>query len=206
MRTHHIKALVKYVEQGGTLETHDDIPDTIRDQLYAEERQGIEKRQKVPNPPNGSMLPSININVGPTQPCQVSNSSCDRPDTPTPISPVDLDTFGPIEVTVEEYTNWHLAKVSTENFKENIRRARDVVLENCLDLAQLHNPRFGPEFFGKKGVKIGVADRFVNDTKKWLKQRKRKRPTEEDGDYEVIVDKAGGALSYCIIVQYPVQS
>lgn len=34
-----MKALVKYVEQGGILETHDDVPDMIRDQLYAEERQ-----------------------------------------------------------------------------------------------------------------------------------------------------------------------
>lgn len=68
-----MKALVKHVEQGGILETHDDVPDAIRDQLYAEERQRIEKRQKAPNPPpSGSMLPSININVGPTQPCQVS--------------------------------------------------------------------------------------------------------------------------------------
>jgi hypothetical protein len=91
-------------------------------------------------------------------------------------------------VAVEEYTDWHLAKVSTENFKDNIRRARDVMLENCLDLAQLHNPRFGPEFLEKEGVKIGVTDRFVKDTKKWLKQRKRKRPTEEDADNEVIVD------------------
>jgi hypothetical protein len=88
---------------------------------------------------------------------------------------------------VEEYTDWHLAKVNTENFKKNIMRARDVMLENCLDLAQLHNPRFGPEFLEKEGVKIGVA-RFVNDTQKWLKQRKRKRPTVEDGDNEVIVD------------------
>jgi hypothetical protein len=51
MRTHHMKALVKHVEQGGILETHDDVPDMIRDQLYAEERQRIEKRQKATNPP-----------------------------------------------------------------------------------------------------------------------------------------------------------
>jgi hypothetical protein len=54
------------------------------------------------------------------------------------------------------------------------------MLENCLDLAQLHNPRFGPEFVEKEGVKTGVADSFVNDTQKWLKQRKRKRPTEKE--------------------------
>lgn len=33
MRTHHLKALVQYVKEGGILETHGDIPDTIQDQL-----------------------------------------------------------------------------------------------------------------------------------------------------------------------------
>jgi hypothetical protein len=45
LRTHHMRTLVKYVEQRGFIETHDDIPDTIRDELYAEERQRIEKQQ-----------------------------------------------------------------------------------------------------------------------------------------------------------------
>lgn len=105
LRTHHMKALVKYVEQGGTLETHGDVPNTIRDQLYAEERQQIEKRQKVPNPPpTGSMLPPININVGPTQSSQPSDDLRGR----TEIASFDQaysDIPGPIEVAVEQYTN-----------------------------------------------------------------------------------------------------
>jgi hypothetical protein len=31
--------LVTYVEKGGVLETHKDIPDEIRDELYIEEQQ-----------------------------------------------------------------------------------------------------------------------------------------------------------------------
>ena len=59
-----MKALVKYVEQEGALETHDDVPNTIRDQLYAKERQQIEKRQKAPNPPpTGSMLQSTSMSA-----------------------------------------------------------------------------------------------------------------------------------------------
>jgi len=96
----------------------------------------------------------------------------------------DSDIPWPIEVVMEEYTNWHLAKVSTNNFKDNIQKARDIVLDNCLDLGQLHNPRIGPDFFVKEGVKIGVAYRFVGDTKKWLKQCKRKRYTEDDRNFE----------------------
>lgn len=32
-----MKALVKYVEEGVILETHGDVPGSIRDQLFAEE-------------------------------------------------------------------------------------------------------------------------------------------------------------------------
>jgi hypothetical protein len=39
--------------------------------------------------------------------------------------------------------------------KDNIRMTRDVMLENCLDLAQLHNPRIGSQFLEKKGLKTG---------------------------------------------------
>lgn len=39
LRASHLTSLVKYVEQGGILETHDDVPGMVRDQLYAEEQQ-----------------------------------------------------------------------------------------------------------------------------------------------------------------------
>lgn len=38
-----MRTLVKYVEQCSIIETHDDIPDTVRNQLYAEEQQRNEK-------------------------------------------------------------------------------------------------------------------------------------------------------------------
>lgn len=36
LRTHHLESLIKHVQQGGDLETHDDVPEEIREQLYAE--------------------------------------------------------------------------------------------------------------------------------------------------------------------------
>lgn len=78
--------------------------------------------------------------------------------------PVRNDSIGIpslLYVAVEEYTNWHLSRVSAEMFKENIRQARDVTLENCLDLKQIYD-YIDPDFF-VKGVKIGVARRFVSD-------------------------------------------
>lgn len=49
-----------------------------------------------------------------------------------------------------------IAKVNTQNFKTNIRKAREVVLANCLDLSQLQNSKIGAEFLVREGVKIGL--------------------------------------------------
>ena len=46
LKTHHLKGLVQYVEQGGELCGHGDVPNTFRDQLYAEEQQHAERQQK----------------------------------------------------------------------------------------------------------------------------------------------------------------
>jgi hypothetical protein len=77
LRTHHLKAIIKYVEQGGILDTHDDVPDNVREQLYAEEHQRLLKANKSPNnlTTGSTTLPPININVLPTQSSQPLISS-----------------------------------------------------------------------------------------------------------------------------------
>ncbi|KAE8383892.1 hypothetical protein BDV26DRAFT_287305 [Aspergillus bertholletiae] len=157
LRTHHLKALVKYVEQGGIIETHDDIPNYIRDQLYAEDSQRRSKQNKTSKYLTaGSTLPQININVLPTQSSQPLVSSSWGPEATSRTTQSDfIDIPGPLEVVVEEYANWHLLQVDTESYKENIKKARDIALDNCLDLAQICEE--SPDFFVKQGVKIGVA-------------------------------------------------
>jgi len=39
--THHLKALINFVEEDHVLRSHDDVPDDIREQLFAEERQRL---------------------------------------------------------------------------------------------------------------------------------------------------------------------
>ena len=37
LKTHHLKSLMRHVEEGGILQIHDDVPGDIREQLYREE-------------------------------------------------------------------------------------------------------------------------------------------------------------------------
>ena len=171
LRTHHLKTIVKYVEKGGVLDTHDDVPDDVRKQLYDEERQRFSKENKSANSlTTGSTLPLTNINVLPTQSSQPLISSSWGTEATSMSDQADyVDIPGPLEAVVEEYANWHLSRVNSDSYKDNIKKARDIALENCLDLGQIRAEN--PEFFVKHGVKIGVARRFVSHTKLWLEER-----------------------------------
>jgi hypothetical protein len=37
LNTRHLKSLIMYVQDGHTLETHDDVPENVREELYSEE-------------------------------------------------------------------------------------------------------------------------------------------------------------------------
>ncbi|RYP19468.1 hypothetical protein DL765_003308 [Monosporascus sp. GIB2] len=61
LRTHHLKSLIKHVQQGGTLQTHDDVPGEVREQLYAEEQQDGERQRKRRGLSSLASCPPINI-------------------------------------------------------------------------------------------------------------------------------------------------
>jgi hypothetical protein len=44
LRTQHMKALVQFVEQGNALQNQDDVPEHIREQLFAEEQERLERQ------------------------------------------------------------------------------------------------------------------------------------------------------------------
>jgi hypothetical protein len=60
--------------------------------------------------------------------------------------------------------------MSNEAFRDNINKARDLTLENCLDLTQIYEDQ-DPDFFVKRGVKVGAARRFVHYIGLWVKRR-----------------------------------
>ena len=47
LNTQYLKSLIMYVQDGHTLQTHDDVPKEIREQLYAEEQQSRDELQSV---------------------------------------------------------------------------------------------------------------------------------------------------------------
>ena len=66
--THHFKDLVGFIERGCKLETHDDVLQSIRQELYDEEKKRRDRKSgKVAGSPNGSSTVTINILPGHAQ-------------------------------------------------------------------------------------------------------------------------------------------
>ncbi|KAJ5732372.1 hypothetical protein N7493_003853 [Penicillium malachiteum] len=102
-----IEKPVKYVEQGGVLETHDDIPDSLREQLYAEENERS-SRQKSHYAPSGPLCPPINITILPNQGSHpLLTDAIDAATPPSKIATPDiLEIPGFHDVAMEEYSDW----------------------------------------------------------------------------------------------------
>lgn len=177
LQSYHLRRLTKLVEAGQLdLDGHDDVPGEIREQLYAEERKRREKEQKSSKHVSSELGHSININLlsaQSPQPCAVSTPADGSPSLQHPVSesmgPIVFPNL-PLEVAVEEYSNWQKSRVISRNFKDNIAKACDVALANGLDLEQIYKD-ITPDFFVEHGVILGVSRRFVSDIRKWVEER-----------------------------------
>lgn len=175
LRTKHLKSLMRHVEQGYELKTHADVPEEVREQLYAEEQQGLERRQTAASK-SAATFPPINItNVLPGQPYHTPAGSvpAEIPVLDMPSTPVNrLDIPGLRDEAVEEYKAWQQSQVKYEIQKVEFQKACDAALEEGLDLEQIHKDQ-DYKFFIDKGVKRGIARRFVDDIENWAKRHKQ---------------------------------
>ena len=172
LKTHQLKSLIRHVEQGGQLRTHDDVPEDIRQQIYAEDQQRLERHQKATSNPS-SNLPPINItNVlpGPSHQAYMSTSPmADQISEPPPITPLTVP--GLRDAAVKEYCDWQQSQVGDLEWKAGFQKAYDVAMKHGLDLQQIYEDQ-DPSFFTTNGVMMGIARRFVSDIKYWVKQHK----------------------------------
>ncbi|CAG8162240.1 unnamed protein product [Penicillium nalgiovense] len=181
LKSHHIKRLITHVERGGVLEGHKDVPEVVRDELYREEqdRLGRDKHKGSHITGAGSAYPPININVSSSQsaPHGLDVSAPKAVDNSQTLSPLEIP--GLRDVAVKEYGEWQVSNVENDSLKSAFREVCDVMLENGLDLDQVYRDQ-DPHFFIEKGIKIGIARRFVEDIGKWVESVKKVLPILEN--------------------------
>ncbi|CAG8428374.1 unnamed protein product [Penicillium salamii] len=166
-----LESLVKYVQCGGLLQSHEDVPGMIREQIYRAERQRLDRPRSNNRPNAESSCPPITItNVLPAQAPQTAES----PALPSPengtasfVHMPELHVSGFLDVAVREYSTWQQSRLGDEELKAEVKRACDVALDDGLDLAQIDEDK-DPDYFTKRGVKWGIARRFVKDIRFWV--------------------------------------
>ncbi|KAJ6004704.1 hypothetical protein N7540_013073 [Penicillium herquei] len=181
LRTQTLKRLVTYAEKGGVLDTHKDVPDEIRDELYMEEQQRVEKtKRKTDNHfDGGTPYPPININVLSAHPpgLDVTASNADA-NLNGPAGRRLLKIPGFRDEAVKEYGEWLASTVSDVTLKAAFRQACDVTLSDGFDLEHIYKDQ-NPGFFVEKGVKPGIARIFVENILDWVENVKKAMPIFE---------------------------
>jgi hypothetical protein len=141
LRTHHLKALVGLVQQGHALKSHNDVPEDIREQLYAEEHKRREQQSATTSAPIPNFPPISITNVLPSQPYEspmarvaddIATASKQRSQR------FDLDIPGPRDAAVIAYSEWQQSNVVDETLKEEFRKACVATIEDGLDLEQVY--------------------------------------------------------------------
>lgn len=170
---HHLRSLVKSVQRGCKLETHEDVPQDIRTQLYAEEQQYSDRKRKRrdsgPYPTGPPMVINNYIPAYPGQAVTDSNMSVMDSVTRSSSASSSLSIPGLRDDAVEAYCVWHCSKVRRQDQKQQYELARDLTLDRGFDLELVHEDN-DAQFYIERGVLEGVARRFVRDVKAFLDQ------------------------------------
>lgn len=81
-----------YMQDSHTLQTHDDVPKDIQEELYAKEQQSYKRHQKSARTSTASQ-PPININVLPAPSCQTCHQVSSPARAPAPDMPSKYTTI-----------------------------------------------------------------------------------------------------------------
>jgi hypothetical protein len=140
------------------------VPDDVREQLYAEEQQDAERqRKRIASMVAG--LPPINItNVLPSQTTSSTEMVPSKPSSP-------LEIPGQLDIAVRKYSKWQCSRVTNKSLKMEYQKVYQLTLAEGLDLELIYEEQ-NAQFYIDKGIKIGIAQRFVRDIKRWAKQYK----------------------------------
>lgn len=160
-RSPHLERLIDYVDNGGSLEGHDDVPKDIRRDLVLESQTGRNSKKADNTPTAGGRYPLISINVLPAQTARASMVAGSPPRSSSPNDHPVLPR--PRGAAVKEYCKWLELQATEKAYKADFRRIREVMLESHLDLELvLEDP--DPSFFVKQGIKTGSpVDLFVTN-------------------------------------------
>lgn len=130
--TAHIRQLVAYMSEGNKFETQNDVPSSIRQQLYAKVDRRTTRRRTVGSSP--LVVPQDRVHM--ESPAATSGASYASPEhmltAPAPAgqsTPERLDIPGPHENAIHDYIQWQQGQSKSEAWIAHFAKACDVLLK-----------------------------------------------------------------------------
>ncbi|KAK7937487.1 uncharacterized protein PG986_014355 [Apiospora aurea] len=170
LRTPHLLRLSEHIRAGHSLETHDDVPQDVRDMLYLEDQQKMERQSK---PTQGQYPPITITNVIPGTTVGGSASSgsshaSSLAELGSAKPRTNLNMPGLLDDAVQEYCNWLGSRVARVDLKLEYQKICDITLKEGLDLELVYEAQ-DATLYEQKGIKMGAARRFVRDIPEWAR-------------------------------------
>jgi hypothetical protein len=163
-----IKEMIKYVDGDNTLRTlrtHDDVPEYIREMIYAEDRHKLDRKRKATTPPPAGLTP-VSIHNHLSEHSRILGPAEAKDSDPTPANRMlQFSIYGLRDVSVRRYVCWQQTRVEDERLKAEFQKMGQEILKRNYDLETIFEERdLG---FLKEKVEPGTIIRFIRDIPTW---------------------------------------
>ncbi|KAL7925297.1 hypothetical protein ACQKWADRAFT_283585 [Trichoderma austrokoningii] len=163
-----MEKLVDFAEEGNKLETHDDVPERIREMIYRHKEEEETRRQlkrKAPDP-----LPTTIHICCPGHQDRGSADSAGNPQKAVcRAGPAGLKFPMPMDEAPKSYSDWLCSQVTNSAWQAAYRLASQITLDKGYHLGRMYEAQaVDAKMLVTCGVLPGIALQFVSRVKEWL--------------------------------------
>jgi len=174
LNTPLLRKLIRYAEEGNPLNTPNDVPQGLRDEIRLQDQQRHDRKRKARAvSPQG--YPPVNITnymPGHSEPTsQQPPPAKSEPAHATPKTVSALEIPGFRDDAVQDYVRYLQGTVRSKRHKAEYEKAGNIVLEDLIDLDQVYRD-YKPEFFIAREVKEAPAKQFIRDIPAFIEHQK----------------------------------
>ncbi|KEF51031.1 uncharacterized protein A1O9_12915 [Exophiala aquamarina CBS 119918] len=174
LNTPLLRKLIRYAEEGNPLNTPNDVPQGLRDEIRLQDQQRHDRKRKARAvSPQG--YPPVNITN--YMPGHSEPTSLQPPPARTEPAHVTPKTVSALEIpgfrddAVQDYVRYLQGTVRSQRHKAEYEKAGNIVLEDLLDLDQVFRD-YKPDFFIARDVKKAPAEQFIRDIPAFVEHQK----------------------------------
>lgn len=166
-----MEELVAYSEGGATFEAQKDVPTHIRDLIYKKDRETQQRKENKKRKRQDSLSGKYPIQITNVLPGPSNHASTEASTDATPEESDEWSIPEPRDIAIKRYCIWHCARVCSDVWKENLKKAATITFRLGLDLKHVYMSR-SIEVFTKEddgaGVLPGIAESWVQDVREWV--------------------------------------